>query len=72
MSIGTWKVHENEPNFQGKGRKQSTMPGNWTEFRKDGCLPLRLAGRRHAKVLVQMTVQVMGRNLKEFLEFIFL
>lgn len=47
MSVGRLKVCETEPNSQGEDRGQDPPPGEWTAFRKEGFLLLRLAGRKH-------------------------
>lgn len=65
MTIGRLEVCETEPNSQGEGRGQDLMPGKWIAFGKEEHLSLRLAGRRHAKVQVQIHVQESKEKSKE-------
>lgn len=56
MSIGRLKVHEIESDIEGEGRGCDPRIGKRIAFGREGCLPLTLAGRKHAKVLVQKYV----------------
>lgn len=64
MAIDKLNVHEIKPNSQCEGRRQDARPCKWIVFGKDGCLFFRMAGRRHANVLIQIYSYVLENGEK--------